>query len=287
MNYSHTFEEVKDRPVTVVGSGTLGRRIALMFATRGGEVRIYDTNPKAGTAAVEYVKETLPSVIEQRGSGEAGRAVAYTSLEDALKGTWLVIEAVPEIPNLKKEVWTQINAAADADTIFATNSSSYASRLLSGPITDKGRFLNTHFYMPPTVTVMDLMSDGETAPEVMDTLKKVLPEYGLDPHEAMKESTGFIANRIWAAIKRESLEVVYEGVSTPADIDAMLGNLVGSDFGPFKLMDQVGLDVVLDIEEHYAAENPHLPEGPRKLLRQYIDAGKLGRKTGEGFYSYK
>ncbi|MFF3919772.1 3-hydroxyacyl-CoA dehydrogenase family protein [Streptomyces sp. NPDC001852] len=101
-----------------------------------------------------------------------------------------------------------------------------------------------------------------------------------------QKSTGFIFNRIWAAIKREALEVVAEGVSTPQDVDEMWKINTGAPAGPFRMMDQVGLDVVLDIEKHYAAENPALPTGPRELLEKYVDAGHLGVKTGQGFYTY-
>jgi 3-hydroxybutyryl-CoA dehydrogenase len=114
----------------------------------------------------------------------------------------------------------------------------------------------------------------------------VLPEFGVHPFEARRECTGFIFNRIWAAIKRESLAVVAEGVARPEDVDGMFRVNWGVPAGPFQMMDLVGLDVVLDIENHYADEFPHLPENVRDLLRSYVDAGKLGLKTGEGFYSY-
>ncbi|MEU5299395.1 3-hydroxyacyl-CoA dehydrogenase family protein [Streptomyces noursei] len=115
-------------------------------------------------------------------------------------------------------------------------------------------------------------------------LLRELPHYGVFPFEARRESTGFILNRIWAAIKRESLAVVAEGVSTPQDIDAMWRINTGLTAGPFRAMDRVGLDVVLDIENPYAAETPALPAGPRELLQRYVDAGHLGVKTGRGFY---
>ena len=109
-----------------------------------------------------------------------------------------------------------------------------------------------------------------------------LPLYGLVPFHVRKESVGFIFNRIWAAVKRESLEIVKEGVSTPAEVDRIFQVLLGAHGGPFRLMDKVGLDVVLGVEEHYAAIHPEIPVGPRELLKQYISEGRLGRKTGKG-----
>ncbi|GAA4402507.1 3-hydroxyacyl-CoA dehydrogenase family protein [Tsukamurella soli] len=286
MSFAHTYDEIRTRPVTVFGAGTLGRRIALMFATRGGEVRIYDPVVAQAQAAVDYVAATLPEVLAQRGSGEAGRAVAHDSVGDALADAWLAIEAVPERLDIKIPLWGEIDRAAPADTVFATNSSSYASRLMDENIRDKSRFCNMHFYMPPAANAVDLMSDGQTSRDVLDSLLAILPEFGVYPFEARKESTGFIFNRVWAAIKRESLAVVADGVARPEDVDAMFRLNWHMPSGPFQMMDSVGLDVVLDIEDHYAAENPHLPEGPRRLLHEYVDAGKLGRKSGEGFYSY-
>ncbi len=278
--------DTADRPVTVIGGGTLGRRIALMFASGGAEVRIHDLSDEVRAAAVAYVEETLPGVVAARDGATAGTVRGENDLEAAVAGAWLVVEAIPERLDLKTPLFGRLDAIVAADTILATNSSSYASRLVIDEVQHPERVLNVHFYMPPQQNAVDLMSDGRTDPAVIDLLLEVLPRYGVHPFLTRRESTGFIFNRIWAAIKREALAVVADGVSTPEDVDAMWQVNSGAPAGPFRMMDQVGLDVVLDIEEHYAAEDPHLPEGPRRLLREYVDAGHLGVKTGRGFYRY-
>jgi 3-hydroxybutyryl-CoA dehydrogenase len=285
-SYTYAFEDIRNRPVAVIGAGTLGRRIALMFASRGGTVRIYAPRAQQRAAAVQYVTEMLPKLLADRGFGEVGVAMAAASLEEALDDAWLVVESVPEKLELKIAAWDQIDQAAPPDTIFATNSSSYPSRLMAGSVRDKTRLCNTHFYMPPEVNALDLMSDGETDRGLLDTLLAVLPEFGVYPFEARRECTGFIFNRIWAAIKRESLAVVAEGVARPEDVDGMYKLNLGAPAGPFQIMDLVGLDVALDIENHYLEEFPQLPKNARDLLQSYVDAGKLGVKTGEGFYTY-
>ena len=237
-------------------------------------------------SATQYVAESLSQVIEARGFGEPGKATSTTSLAEALDGAWLAVESAPEKLEIKIPLWGQIDEVASPDTIFATNSSSYPSRLMAENVRDKTRLCNTHFYMPPDINALDLMSDGETDRGLLDTLLTVLPEFGVYPFEARKECTGFIFNRVWAAIKRESLAVVAEGVARPHDVDGMFKLNLGVQAGPFQLMDLVGLDVALDIEKHYAEEFPHLPKHARDLLQTYVDAGKLGVKTGEGFYSY-
>ncbi|MEU1798597.1 3-hydroxyacyl-CoA dehydrogenase family protein [Streptomyces californicus] len=277
---------IEERPVAVIGAGTLGRRIALMFADRGGLVRIHDKSEEAGAAARRYVEEQLPDLVARLDGGRAGRVVVTDDLPEALSDAWLVIEAVPERLDLKKEIFGELDRTAAPDAILASNSSSYASSEFIDRVRHPERVLNIHFYMPPRQNAVDIMSDGATAPGVMELLKKELPKYGVFPFEAHKESTGFIFNRIWAAIKREALSVVAEGVSTPQDVDGMWKINMGVEAGLFRMMDQVGLDVVLDIENHYADENPHLPSGPRELLKTYVDAGHLGVKTGRGFYTY-
>ncbi|MFF0713369.1 3-hydroxyacyl-CoA dehydrogenase family protein [Streptomyces bauhiniae] len=274
------------RPVAVLGAGTLGRRIALMFATRGGEVRIYDPSAEAGKQACAYVEQHVSEVAARVGGGTPGSVAATTDLAEALAGAWLVVEAVPERLELKRQVFADLDRLAAPDAILASNSSSYpTSRFIDG-VTTPERVVNMHFYMPPAQPAVDLMSSGHTDRAVLDLLLEVLPRYGVFPFEAHRESTGFIFNRIWAAIKREALSVVAEGVSTPEDVDRMWAINTGTAGGPFRAMDQVGLDVVLDIENHYAAENPNLPTGPRELLGRYVDAGHLGVKTGRGFYEY-
>ncbi|MFF4381493.1 3-hydroxyacyl-CoA dehydrogenase family protein [Kitasatospora sp. NPDC001547] len=274
------------RPVAVVGAGTLGRRIALMFATGGGQVRIYDPSAEQLAAARDYVEEQLPAVAAAVGGGEPGTVAVSDDLAEALRGAWLVIEAVPERPELKRRVFADLDRTAEPDAVLGSNSSSYPTSGFVDCVREPERLVNIHFYMPPTQNAVDVMSSGRTDRAVIDLLLAELPRHGLFPFEARKESTGFIFNRIWAAIKRESLAVVAEGVATAEEVDAMWSVNTGLRGGPFRAMDQVGLDVVLDIEQHYAAERPGLPAGPRELLAEYVGDGRLGVKTGRGFYDY-
>jgi len=271
------------RPVAVIGAGTLGRRIALIFAAHGAEVRIFDLAEPQRRAAVEFVSENVSSVASVRNDVVPGWVSPEADLADAVREAWLVVEAIPERLELKIQMFGQLDELAPADAILASNSSSYASRLFLDKVHRPERVLNIHFYMPPKQNAVDIMSCGKTDRDVLDFVLATLPQFGLYPFEARRESTGFIFNRIWAAVKRESLEVVAEGVSTPQDVDRMFQLNTGGA-GPFRMMDQVGLDVVLDIEEHYCAEHPEYPEGPRRLLRSYLDQGRLGVKSGAGFY---
>jgi 3-hydroxyacyl-CoA dehydrogenase len=193
--------------------------------------------------------------------------------------------SVPERLGIKKTIFTDLDSLAPQDAILASNSSSYPSSQIIERVTKPSRVVNTHYYMPPEQIAVEVMSCGKTSDAVIADLMERLPLYGVVPFHVRKESVGFIFNRIWAAVKRESLEVVEEGVSTPAEVDHIFEILLGTHGGPFRLMDKVGLDVVLDIEEHYAAIRPDLSAGSRKLLKQYIKEGRLGLKTGKEFYT--
>ncbi|CQD09631.1 3-hydroxybutyryl-CoA dehydrogenase FadB3 [Mycobacterium lentiflavum] len=277
-------KDVPNRPVAVIGAGTLGRRIALMFAAHGADVRIYDLAEGQRRAAVDFVTQSLPALVEKLNSDVPGQVSVNSDLGDAVRNAWLIIEAIPERLELKRQMFGQLDELSAVDAILASNSSSYPSRLFLEKVLNPERVLNIHFYMPPKQNAVDVMSCGRTDRDVIDFVLATLPRFGLYPFEARRESTGFIYNRIWAAIKREALEVVAEGVSTPEEVDQMYQINNGSAVGPFRMMDQVGLDVVLDIEEHYCAEHPEYPEGPRQVLRRYLEQGRLGVKSGAGFY---
>ncbi|RDI60391.1 3-hydroxyacyl-CoA dehydrogenase family protein [Nocardia pseudobrasiliensis] len=270
-----------ERPVAVVGAGALGRRIALMFASRGGSVRINDLDANQGAAALDFIAREF----DEHPDWVRGHVEYTANLDDAVANAWLVVESIPERLELKQALFATLAATAPDDAILTTNSSSYASRLIVAGLPNAERMLNTHFSWPPTGIAVEVMSCGVTSQRVLDFLMRALPEYGLRPFLVRRESTGFVFNRIWAAIKREALEIAADGISTPEDIDEMCRLNFTFELMPFRAMDGIGLDVVYDIEQHYAEENPNLPAGPRKLLRRYIDSGRLGVKSGEGFYS--
>jgi 3-hydroxybutyryl-CoA dehydrogenase len=279
-------EDVDSRPVAVVGAGTLGRRIALMMANRGGTVHVHEPDAAVRASARRYLDETLPEVAASLEGGALGTVHLMDDLTGALRGAWLVVEAVPERLELKREVFAELDALAEPDAVLASNSSSYATADFADAVSQPERLLNTHFYQPPELNAVELMSSGTTDPAILELLVERLPRHGLPTFVAHARSTGFIFNRVWAAIKRECLRVVADGVSTPADVDAIWRTNFGTSFGPFGLMDRVGLDVVRDIERHYLAEDPTLDDRQLRVLEEYIARGDLGVKTGRGFFEH-
>lgn len=278
------------RPVAILGGGVLGRRIAASWVAGGYDVCVRDPDAAQRAACAEYVtsnsKDFPAAKINISGPGMIS---THAELSDAVNRAWLVIEAVPEKLAIKIDTFEQLEIHAPRDAILASNSSSYkSSEMLDKVRSDetKARILNTHYYMPPQNNVVELMTDGFTDPKVIAFLAERQREAGTTPYVARKESTGFIFNRLWAAVKRETMMILAEEVSTPEEIDGMFMTMFGSGFGPCKMMDGVGLDTVAFIEKHYIAERGLPSEHTVDWLQtKYIDEGKLGNKSSKGgFY---
>jgi 3-hydroxybutyryl-CoA dehydrogenase len=281
--------DVDSRPIAIDGAGTLGRRIAAVYAAGGTGVRLFDLSEEQLKAAQSAVVDHIDEVRKVLGldAARTGEVEVSSDLGEAVRGAWMVVEAVPERLDVKREVFGQLDQLAEADALLASNSSSLPTSQMIEKVEHPERVLNTHYQQPPDLNSVALMSCGRTDDRVIDALMEKVPEYGLKPFHVRRESDGFIFNRVWASIKRECLMVVEEGVASPEDVDEMWKIFTKPGIPPFRLMDRVGLDVVLNIEEHYAAVRPGLPEGPRKLVRKMIDEGRIGVKSGRGFYDYE
>lgn len=280
--------DIDQRPIAIDGAGTLGRRIASVYVAGGSDVRMFDLSAEQREGARQYVNREIGRVRDSLNldGSPTGQLTLSSDLKDAVSGAWMVIEAVPERLELKQEIFAQLDDLAEPDAILASNSSSIPTSQMIVNVRHPERVLNTHYQQPPELNSVELMSCGKTDDRVIEDLTAILPRYGLVPFRVRRESDGFIFNRVWAAIKRECLMVVEEGVAGPEDVDGMWTIFTSAGIPPFRLMDRVGLDVVLNIEEHYAQVRDGIPEGPRQLLREYLSQGRLGVKSGRGFYDY-
>ncbi len=286
--------------VAVIGAGTMGRQIAALIATSGRSVVMWDAMPEMLAAAPDRIRhetETLPSLpryahhqftVEPPADieGMVTRTATAGSLAEALQGADLVIEAVREDLETKRALFAEMSELAPA-AILATNSSSIPSSLIASAVTDPGRVLNTHFFAPIwSRPMLEIMSCGETRPEVMDLVQQFGRSMGLVVALVRGDSKGFIINRVWRAVKREALRVVDEGHADPADVDRLWMLFFGTPFGPFGIMDMVGLDVVADIETSYQVVATDPEDKPSAVLHAKVSAGELGEKVGRGFYRH-
>ena len=279
--------------ICVVGSGYLGTQIGVLSARSGYTVSMQDVSAEALGASERAVKEYVQQWIaagdisEHDGDDVNGR-ISYTAdLAEAVQGAGLVIEAVVERLDVKREVFKKLDELCDPDVVLATNSSSIKVSHIEGATQHPERVLNMHFYSHPWRSrVLELMRGTSTTDEAMEAAKHYSISIGVKPLIVLKESTGFIFNRIWRAIKKESLTVADEGVASFEDVDRAWMSLYGTEMGPFGLMDRVGLDVVRDIELVYYRESGDPRDKPPGVLLDKISRGELGVKTGKGFYTY-
>lgn len=186
---------VECRPIVVLGAGVLGRRIACVFVAGGYNVHIYDLSPESRQAAADYVeaqKTEFASQLTGSTAADCGNFAVFDDLWSAAQNAWLVVEAIPEKVELKVDAFGKLDSFCPVDCIFGSNSSSFRSSLMVGKVSDKRRRLvcNIHFTMPPVVRTVELMTSGNTYPEVFPFLEKVLRECGMLPATAVKESTG-------------------------------------------------------------------------------------------------
>jgi len=279
--------------VCIVGSGYLGTQIGVLSAKSGYIVSMQDVSSEAlngsGKAVEGYIQDWIATgdVSEQEGEEIKGRMSYTVDLADAVKGASMVIEAVVERLDVKREVFKKLDELCDPGVVLATNSSSIKVSLIEGVTKHPERVLNMHFYSHPWRRgVLELMRGTSTTDEAMEAAKKYSYSIGVKPLIVLKESTGFIFNRVWRAIKKESLTVLDEGIASFEDVDRAWMSLYGTDMGPFGLMDRVGLDVVRDIEMVYYGESGDPGDKPPVVLLDRINRGELGVKTGKGFYTY-
>ncbi|KZM20371.1 3-hydroxyacyl-CoA dehydrogenase-like protein lam1, variant 2 [Ascochyta rabiei] len=264
---------------------------ACCWAAGGYTVHLYDPDEKQRSDAELYFHENK-AAYRRDASRPIGQLISHTVLDSAVCNAWHVIECVPEVLHIKQEVFARLEKLVARDSILATNSSSYRSSLVVGHLDSatKCRALNTHYYMPPYVRAVELMTSGTTDSELFAYLAQRMEDVGLKPFFVKKESTGFIQNRVWAAIKREMVQVVSEGVADPKTADDIFfETVVMPGLRPFVAMDLVGLDTVVKIEQHYAQERKLPMEHTIEFLkREFIDKGKLGLKSRDGgFYPPK
>ena len=281
------------KQVAIVGAGYMGTQIGVLCARYGYPVTIYDVSDEAlnnsEQAVNDYLKEWVNAQeVSTEDSQEVKQRLSYFSdFEDAVRESDLVIEAVVERLDIKREVFQKLDEICSQECLLATNSSSIRVSKIESVTHHPERVFNMHFYsFHWRRRVLELMRGTFTSDNVIERASEFTRSIGVTPLMVLRESTGFIFNRIWRAIKKECLKVVDEGVSSHEDVDRAWMSLYGTSIGPFGMMDRVGLDVVRDIEMVYYKESRNPVDKPPSFLENMIQKGELGVKTGKGFYTY-
>jgi 3-hydroxybutyryl-CoA dehydrogenase len=279
--------------VCIVGAGFMGAQIGLQCAVHGYRVWLVDTSQQALVQAARGQVEELDRRVDVRQitprekEAVRSRIQMTTDLRQGARAADLVIEAVPERLALKREVFARLGRLCPDRTILASNSSSICISQIEDATGRLDRVLNLHFYAVVWERPMvELMRGTQTSDQTIDAVCRFARGADLLPLVVRRESTGFIFNRVWRAVKRECLHLVDDGVSTPEDVDRAWMVFTGLPIGPFGLMDMIGLDVVRDIEMVYYRQSGDAADAPPGLLLEKIERGELGVKAGRGFYAY-
>ena len=281
------------RKVAVVGTGTLGAQIAIHSSFHGYPVATYDPDEKALEKTVAMIKVRIqnsnrePTLSLEEIQRQAGKIKVARTLKEAVADADLVIEAIPENLELKRRIFKEMDAYAKKEAILATNSSSIPVSRIEGATGRPEKCLNLHFYsLDLGRNFADVMGGSKTAPEILETGKEWVRSIGCVPLTVKKELLGFCFNRVWRAVKRETLHMWAGGYVDFRDIDRGWMIWTGMSQGPFGIMDAVGLDVVYGIEMVYYDESKDPKDRPPEALKEKVGRNELGIKTGKGFYSY-
>jgi 3-hydroxybutyryl-CoA dehydrogenase len=279
------------RQIAVVGTGTMGRGIAYLAALAGYDTVIHDADGAALDAARAAIESTLRKGVE-KGKVDAADASAAlerlqlaADLEEAARDADLIVEAVPEDLDLKLNIFAQADLFCGEETILASNTSSIPIARLAGSVERRDRFIGMHFFNPPHVMkLIEIVRGERTSDDTVAAVREVAEKMGKQPI-IVHDSPGFATSRLGVAIGLEAIRMLEEGVASAEDIDRAMELGYNHPMGPLRLTDLVGLDVRLGIAEVLAATlGPRFE--PPQLLRDMVAAGKLGKKTGEGFYRW-
>jgi 3-hydroxybutyryl-CoA dehydrogenase len=278
--------------IAVIGAGTMGNGIAHTFAQSGFTVKLIDVSEKSLDKGMATIAANLDRMVakgtitEEDKLKTIGNIITYTDIKDGVVGVDLVVEAATENIDLKLNIFKQLNEVCSHATILATNTSSISITQIGAVVTHPERVIGMHFMNPvPIMKLVEIIRGYNTSDEVTKTIMDLSVTLGKVPVE-VNDYPGFVANRILMPMINESIETLYNDVAGVYEIDTVMKLGMAHPMGPLQLADFIGLDVCLAILHvmHDGFKNPKY--APCPLLVNMVRAGKLGVKSGEGFYDY-
>jgi 3-hydroxybutyryl-CoA dehydrogenase len=283
------------RKVAVLGAGLMGHGIAQVAAQVAKcEVNLRDVKQEFLDRGMRMINDSLQRFLRKEAITEAevnqvlARIHPMLDLKEAVADADLIIEAVPEKVELKKNVFSEVDKFAKPEAIIASNTSSISITELASATSRPEKVCGMHFFNPPQLMkLVEIIRGAKTSDETVHALVDVSKKMGKEPVVVKKDSPGFIVNRVLVPALNEAIFLVHEGIAEPEDIDKAIRLGLNWPMGPLKLLDYVGLDTTLSIMEVFQRELGDPKYRPCPLLKQMIRAGLLGRKTGKGFYNWK
>lgn len=278
--------------IAVLGAGTMGHGVAQVCAAAGCETVLYDIDMSAVDAGMKRIRANLEKgvslgkITEEDRNGTLSRIQLSSELALALEGVQMVIEAAPESIEIKHDLFRLVEQRVGEDAVFATNTSSLSITRLASMLEFPERFVGLHFFNPVHIMKLAEVVRGEkTSDETMKVTVEFAHFIGKDPI-VVKDSPGFASSRLGILLGLEAIRMVEAGVASPASIDKAMVLGYRHPMGPLKLTDLVGLDVRLDIAEYLHRTLNSEAFRPPELLKRLVAEGKLGKKSGEGFYRW-
>ena len=278
--------------ITVIGAGTMGNGIAHTFAQKNFNVNLVDISADSLEKAIATIGKNLDRMVKKEKITEAEKAntlaniTTYTDINLGVKGADLVVEAATENIDLKLKIFKQLDEICDANTLLATNTSSISITKIAAITNRPTKVIGMHFMNPvPVMKLVEVIRGYATSNEVTQRIMEMSRTLGKSPVE-VNDYPGFVANRILMPMINESIETLFQGVAGVEEIDTVMMLGMAHPMGPLHLADFIGLDVCLSILEVMQDGFGNPKYAPNPLLVNMVMAGKLGIKSGEGFYDY-